>query len=326
LVHGFEQIGGRIFEPLMAVFLRYFGLRNTHGPFPAREVILSKIPNAVVLALLLGVCSTGCQPRAVNRTLQVVSDDAGPGPTPPIYPPGAGGSGGSGGAGGGPTPDGARPDVRASGDGRARDTATDLGPEETINALLALTPAACAMKLTRDYPLVVGGGDADAGTAGTAAICGLKGAVYWVADMQVSCDGRNTPGKCDIDHDNDTFAHARGGAALASAITPFVVVPAGTNINGLRAGTVVAVINQLTRQMVFAVFGDTSATSIGAASYACAEKVGINPDPTTGGQKGNTVVYIAFTGNNAVPADIENQTQAAQLGQTLAAKLITDNR
>jgi len=196
-----------------------------------------------------------------------------------------------------------------------------------VTALLAITPQNCAMKVTpTEVPLSTPVNDA--GTGETAPLCGLNGAVYWVADMDISCDGRNTAGtRCAaITHDLDTFAHNAAGAALAAAVTPYVVVPAGLTLGTLRSGAVIAVINQITRQMTFAVLGDISSTSIGAASAACAQKVGVNPDPVTGGQKGKTVVYIAFTGANSVPADIENQVQTAQLGQTLAARLITANR
>jgi hypothetical protein len=224
------------------------------------------------------------------------------------------------------TIDAAAADRRVLPDAAAPDLAVERSPEETVNALLAITPQACAMKLSKDLDLETGGGAADAGTAGTAAVCGLKGAIYWVADMDITCDGRNTAGKCTVDHDADTFTHTRGGQALAPAVTPFVVIPANVNVTGLRAGTVVAVINQTNNKMTFAVFGDTSASSIGAASWACAEKLGINPDPRLGGQRGNTVVYIAFTSANAVPNDVESQPETAALGQMLASKLLLDNK
>jgi hypothetical protein len=38
------------------------------------------------------------------------------------------------------------------------------------------------------------------------------------------------------------------------------------------------------------------------------------------------VTYVAFTDSSAVPRDLESQTEARQLGRTLAAKLIADNK
>jgi hypothetical protein len=308
----------------------------------------------MVFALALGAASApGCRPSSVNRSSRVAVGDAAGGPvsTVPLdSAPNAdsvriggnadsGGvsgpdSGPSGAAGmGGPATVDAQRDVASGGSDTAPpppDTARDLSAaEQTVNALLALTPQNCALKLTRDFPLTPLAGGADAALADTAAICGLNGAVYWVADMDIDCDGRNTPGtRCAaVAHGLDTFAHTANGAALAGSVTPFVVVPGNLTIPGLRAGGVVAVINQLTRQIAYAVFGDTSLTAIGAASPACAERVGINPDPVTGGLKGGrNVVYIAFTSANAVPADIENQVQTAQIGQGLTARFITDNR
>jgi hypothetical protein len=301
---------------------------------------LRQIPAVISLIPVLGVglfSAAGCAPRAVDRTAEVMGRaDASSPPAPPAVedaaakqdlppPPAPGGTGGRGGTGGVVRADAAadRPTRDAA---AAADLAAERSGVELVTALLALTPQACAMKLSRDFDLESGGGSPDAGTAGTAAICGLDGAVYWVADMNITCDGRSTAGKCTIAHDDDTFTHTRGGQALAPAVTPFVVVPAGLDIPGLRAGTVVAVINRANNRMTYAVFGDTSASSIGAASWACAEKVGIDPDPRTGGQKGNTVVYIAFTGANAAPGNVESQTEAATLGQTLASKLLVDNK
>jgi hypothetical protein len=300
----------------------------------------------------LAVSAPACRPRAFDRSSRVAAGDAAGGSSSTDAGNGRnGGSSGSGGIGDGGAgnggnggssgPDGgtggaaggaigsnldAQRDVAPAIDtALPPDVARDLSPAElVVNALLARTPPTCAMRLTPDIPLTPAG---DAAAAETAAVCGLNGAVYWVADMDIDCDGRNTPGtRCaSVTHDLDTFSHTAGGAALAGSVTPFVVVPGNLTIPGLRAGGVIAVINQLTKQMTFAVFGDTSTTNIGGASPACAERVGINPAPLTG-QRGRTVVYIAFTSANAVPADIENQAQTTQIGQTLTAQFIAANR
>jgi hypothetical protein len=217
-------------------------------------------------------------------------------------------------------------DVRPDG---PPDTGTISATDRLINELLALTPATCAMKAAGDFDF----DDPGVAGAGKAGICGIKGAFYWVADLNIDCDGRNPAGsKCTGTHGTDTFVHNKDNQALAPAVTPFVVLPtsmANPDLPAvaLKPGAVVAVINHQTRKIVFAVFGDTETDNrIGAASYACAEQLGIDPNPTTGGQKGRTVTYVAFTDASAVPKDIESQAEARMLGQTLAAKLIADNK
>jgi hypothetical protein len=223
-------------------------------------------------------------------------------------------------------PDAVALDVRAD---APADTGAVSATDKLINDLLALTPATCAMKAAGDFDL----DDPSVAGAGKAAICGIKGGFYWVADMNIDCDGRNPAGsKCMGETGTDTFVHNKNDQALSPAVTPFVVVPVSTANKdmpaiALKPGSIVAVINHQTRKIVFAVFGDTEDNNrIGAASYACAEQLGINPTPVTGGQRGGTVTYVAFTDPTAVPKDVENQSEARMLGQTLAAKLIADNK
>ena len=205
------------------------------------------------------------------------------------------------------------------------------GADDLVTHLLAMTPQICATKVAGDFTL----DDPGVMPGGTAAICGLKGAYYWVADLNIDCDGRDAAGaaaKCPVGHATDTFTHNGSNQPLAASVTPYVVVPASAaNADlpavDLKPGTIIAVINHQTRQIVFAVFGDTETNNrIGAASYACAEQLGIDPNPMTGGQKGNTVTYVAFTDPTAVPRNIENQTETRQLGEMLAAKIIADNK
>src|SRR5207247_1807425 len=75
--------------------------------------------------------------------------------------------------------------------------------------------------------------------------------VYWVADMDIDCDGRTTAGKCDRQHDlyylEDTNVHGPKGA-LSAAEDPYVVIPIDfacpkfADFPGLAPGTTVAVI------------------------------------------------------------------------------------
>jgi hypothetical protein len=194
----------------------------------------------------------------------------------------------------------------------------------TIDTLLKMTPETCKTKLSGDYNLDSDPMDPDKGV--TAAICGLNGAVYWVADMDIDCDGRATPGKCpgpDQSYQPDTAVHGPNGA-LAAAVTPYVVIPNNFTTTGLNPGTVVAVIYRAKLQ--FAVFGDTGPpTIIGEASYATADKLGIPPSPLDGGVLGRTVTYIAFTGTGTVPANVEDQAATQTLGDQLVTKLIANN-
>ena len=69
-------------------------------------------------------------------------------------------------------------------------------------------------------------------------------------------------------------------------------------------------------------FGDEGPTSIiGEASYATAQALGIDPDPSTGGTD-TGVAYIAFTGSAAVVPVIEDHAMTVQLGIAQAKALL----
>jgi hypothetical protein len=162
-------------------------------------------------------------------------------------------------------------------------------------------------------------------------ICGLQGAVYWTADMDVDCDGKPTPGKCGKDksldccYQDDTAVHNAKDEPLTSAVTPYVVIPGDFKYPGLHKGAVVAVIYN--KRVQYAIFGDTGPKDIiGEASYSCAEKLGIPPSALDGGVQGQVVTYIVFTGEGTVPKDIEDQVETALLGQSLAARLLAENK
>jgi glycosyl hydrolase group 75 (putative chitosanase) len=220
------------------------------------------------------------------------------------------GSGTAGGGGGGADGGGGGPGIDGSNGG------FDAG--NIIDQLLALTQGCAKIVSSHTYKL-------DNGQAVN--ICGLNGAIYFTADMDIDCDGRNVgDGKCpgnDCCYQADTAFHNNAGQPLAASVTPYVVIPNDFHIAGLAGGNVVAVIYN--RKLEFAVFGDTGPIDIiGEASYACAAALGINPDPGSGGIGGG-VTYIAFTGSGSKPADIENQSQTATLGQQLAQNLLQNN-
>jgi Fungal chitosanase of glycosyl hydrolase group 75 len=202
------------------------------------------------------------------------------------------------------------------------------GGDPIIDKIYGLTPPDGKMKLSQDYNLDAERSDPDSTPALVkSAIYGLKGAIYWVADMDIDCDGKETPGKCDRAHDccfmMDTAVHGPSGA-LTSAVTPYVVIPNNFRTAGLNPGTVVAIIYG--GKIGFAIFGDTGpANIIGEASYASAEMMGIPPSAVDGGINGRSVTYIAFTGTGTVPRNVEDKVETRALGQMLLDKLLQEN-
>jgi hypothetical protein len=203
------------------------------------------------------------------------------------------------------------------------DSIQEAETSSIIDGLLSLT-ASCTrahMVSKHTYP--------DPGSAvHNVPICALKGAVYFNSDMDIDCDGRRVGG-CPGDDPSfqpDTAFHNSRDQPLAAAITPYVVIPEDFHFSGLdtdNGGNVVAVI--WNHKLQYAVFGDTGPTNlIGESSYATAKKLGIDPDPATGGVD-RGVSYVVFVGNGSKPADIENQTQTRTLGHNLAVALINDN-
>jgi hypothetical protein len=78
-------------------------------------------------------------------------------------------------------------------------------------------------------------------------------------------------------------------------------------------------------KIAYGILGDVGPTGIlGEASYAMAQKLGINPSPTSGGVDSG-VTYVAFTGAAAVVTKNEDAVQAVELGQSRAAEFIAGN-
>ncbi|MFT3768765.1 MAG: glycoside hydrolase family 75 protein [Minicystis sp.] len=172
--------------------------------------------------------------------------------------------------------------------------------------------------------------DSDSASA-TVAICGLNGAVFWQADMDIDGDGK-TSAKCNLAADpayqDQTSATDSNGDPLDAAALPYVVVPLPSSrfdyqAAGLTLGSVIAVIYN--GQLTYGVFGDEGPKDIiGEASYALAESLGIDPDPSFGGTDG-PVTYIAFTGASAVVSPIESHAAALQVGKARAKQLLQEN-
>lgn len=169
----------------------------------------------------------------------------------------------------------------------------------------------------------------DAESAPTVPVCGLKGAVFWKADMDVDCDGQRTT-RCNEDRDpwyqDDTAFHQFDGKPLRADTLPYVVVPGKSALwdpaaAGIGGAGVVAVVHG--DQVEYAVVGDTGPKEIiGEASYAAAEALGIDPDPATGGAESG-VTYILFKDSRASP--IESHGAAVTLGDRLARQFLAEN-
>jgi len=195
----------------------------------------------------------------------------------------------------------------------------------TASQLLALT-ASCSEISMGDYKT-----DDEPSAPANIPICGLTGAVFWTADMDVDCDGKESAAcslATDPAYQPETSATDSKGDPLDAAALPFVVVPLPSfrfdyDARGLALGNVIGVVYG--GKVAYGVFGDEGPSNIiGEASYAMASLLGVDPDPSTGGTDG-PVTYIAFTGASALVAPIEDHGAAEQLGQTLAAKLLNDN-
>jgi hypothetical protein len=163
----------------------------------------------------------------------------------------------------------------------------------------------------------------------TIPVCGQNGAVFWKADMDIDCDGIRTS-QCNENTDccfqPDTAFHTTTDQPLDAAQLPYVVVPSPSSTwdyrnFGIDGGGVVAVIYN--NQVSYAVVGDTGPTDIiGEASYAAANQLGINPDPSNGGTDSG-VTYIVFKNSTINP--IESHDLAVSTGQELARTFINNN-
>jgi hypothetical protein len=170
--------------------------------------------------------------------------------------------------------------------------------------------------------------DSDSATA-TVPICELPNALFWQADMDIDCDGKPSA-ECnktaDPSYSDQTSGQDSMGQALDAAVLPYVVVPLKSarfdySKHGLTLGSVIMVVYQ--GQYEFGVFGDQGPTTIiGEASYAMAKRLGIDPDPSTGGVESG-VSYIAFTGPSAVVPKLEDHDEAVRLGELHARQWLT---
>ncbi|MFJ2565475.1 glycoside hydrolase family 75 protein [Streptomyces sp. NPDC087568] len=165
-----------------------------------------------------------------------------------------------------------------------------------------------------------------AGQPATVPVCGLPGAVFWKADMDIDCDGRPTA-RCNRRTDpqfSPTAAYEQSdGRRLDAARLPYVVLPAPSRIwdhraHGVGGGSVAAVVYR--DRVQYAVVGDIGPREvIGEASYATARRLGIPADPHGGGVRSG-VTYIVFQDSRI--GAIEDHAAAVATGERLARRLV----
>jgi hypothetical protein len=166
----------------------------------------------------------------------------------------------------------------------------------------------------------------DADTPAVIPVCGVDGAVHWKADMDIDCDGRPSA-RCNRTTDPwfqpTTSFQQSDGRHLRADTLPFIVVPARSRIwdyrdHGITGGSIAAVIYG--NRVQYAVVGDTGPqNTIGEASYATAEGLGIRPAPRGGGVASG-VTYIVFEDSRVSP--IERREATVRQGEVLARKLV----
>lgn len=133
----------------------------------------------------------------------------------------------------------------------------------------------------------------------------------WDAKMTIDCDGSGGNPDDDPYYQSDTSLH-HNGKALNPYTVPFIVVPPAVR-NGVEPvvmGCMAFVANLETGEVTQAVVGDQGpADKIGEASCQCAERVGLDPDPNSGGTDTRTVRYIIFPGQAAIVDGIHYELQ-----------------
>jgi hypothetical protein len=155
----------------------------------------------------------------------------------------------------------------------------------------------------------------------------LTNATFWTADMDIDCDGRETP-FCNKKTDPDFQNQLSCGTDISANETPYFVIPVGSPANsrkrGIQIGQVAAILYK--DQVAYAVFLDECgiSTLIGEASCATARLLGINPDPKNGGTD-EPVTYIVFAGASgriANKKDYADHAKAVEIGVRRARELL----
>jgi hypothetical protein len=166
--------------------------------------------------------------------------------------------------------------------------------------------------------------------AGSISMYLCQGAVFWKADMDVDCDGIQTP-PCDTDihgQPQTSIVDDAPNGDVDPTLVPYFVIPLGEPETtwyksvGVELGQVGAVIYK--GSVRYGIFADEAGGAfIGEASYAMCQlflgkpTAGKDPcDPNEGGIDPADVTYVTFTGatNRATGADIYSHDTHTSMG------------
>lgn len=206
----------------------------------------------------------------------------------------------------------------------------DVDVEQASDETVAAPTADDVMaKLATCHKINHGAYAKDQGGTSNIDICDLSNAVFFKADMDIDCDGKQTAvcnKHADASYQSSTAAVDSHGKALDASVLPYIVVPGASSRwsyknSGIKMGSVAAVIYN--GKIEYGVVGDVGPQAIvGEASYAMAKRLGINPNPSSGGVASG-VTYVIFKG--AGPSKLEDHAAAAKLGAERAKTLIANN-
>jgi hypothetical protein len=219
---------------------------------------------------------------------------------------------------GGTSPDAAVVDGRTSDAPPGTDAATPgaITADEIRTALGACTRLAG----TSDYAT-------DEGEPDTITICDGPGAtIFWNSDLDVDCDGgQSALCMSDPAYMPETSATTAGGDPIDASTVPFVVIPLPSSRftygdHAIDLGQLAVVLYE-DRWMV-GVFADEGPNGIiGEASFAMADALGIDPDPSTGGADSGAT-FVIFTGAGSRVSPIEDHGAAAAAAMPLIEALV----
>lgn len=198
---------------------------------------------------------------------------------------------------------------------------TDAAASPTASELLAVTENCSPLPGLKKFK-------ADASTATSdIQLCKHKNVIWFKADLDIDCDGGSSQAcKADRSYQPETSCVSSSGKFLDASSLPFFVLPLNSNgfspsEFGITCGSIGAIIYK--DRVEYAIMGDRGPKGvIGEASYALAKRLGINPDPNSGGVSSG-VTYIVFTGREAVLSPpIDSHARAISLGESLSNVLI----
>jgi hypothetical protein len=167
------------------------------------------------------------------------------------------------------------------------------------------------------------------GSSVTIDVCKTGTALWWKADMDVDCDGIQTP-PCNTDVTGQPQTSVEGevpGGDVDPTKLPYFVMPLGSpetewyQAYGVDLGQVGAVIYK--KQVIYGVFADQAGGNfIGEASYKmCGMFIGAdNCDPNMGGIDPLDVTYVTFGGTTArlSGGDILDHAKHTAVGEAAA--------